>query len=154
MIHVNRSTNGRQVEHSRMPRRATIAPIPGSPGERIRDLRIQRGLSQTALAKLCKIKQPSMSLIESGDTKQLQGPTLYWLCQALETTGDYIFGRAARPARVYSLTHDERELLDIMRTLPESEQAKLIDYARWIRDRNPSIPSAADPFPVKTEKTA
>lgn len=52
-------------------------------GKRIKNLRLERHLTQTQLAKLCKFEKASMSRIESGKTN-ISMLTLFQISKALE----------------------------------------------------------------------
>ncbi|MBO4594888.1 MAG: helix-turn-helix transcriptional regulator [Clostridia bacterium] len=59
--------------------------------ERIRELRKERGINQSELAKLCNVKQSCVSKWERGTTfPDLE--TLIVLTEVLETTSDYLLG--------------------------------------------------------------
>lgn len=66
-------------------------------GDRIRQLRRERGMSQEELAKAVGIRQPSLSKIEKGDTHQLRASTLMRMARALEVDPEYL-RTGVRPA--------------------------------------------------------
>lgn len=57
-------------------------------GERLKRLRLAKGLSQTQLAKLCGVAQSTLSSIE-GETRGY-GLSIIAIAQALETTPEYL----------------------------------------------------------------
>lgn len=59
-------------------------------GERIRHARSLRGLSQTQLATMGGIKQPSMSDLETGETKEPMATTLIALANALRVRYEWL----------------------------------------------------------------
>jgi transcriptional regulator with XRE-family HTH domain len=70
-------------------------------GDRIRTLRIQRGLSQGALGKLIDKDAPYVSKLERGVLSSMTTDTLERLRAALGCSADYLIGRK----------EDESELL-------------------------------------------
>lgn len=52
-------------------------------GLRLKTARKLRNLSQVGLARAAGLKQPSISELESGETKEISGPTLIAICTAL-----------------------------------------------------------------------
>jgi transcriptional regulator with XRE-family HTH domain len=88
-------------------------------GQRIRELREQKGLNQPELARRIKIAQPSLSAIESGKTKTLRDSTLLRLAAALDTDPEYI--RTGRHAvRQSDLTPEEGRAVDLLRQMDDS----------------------------------
>jgi transcriptional regulator with XRE-family HTH domain len=68
-----------------------MAPSPKgtSLGRKVRTLRKARGLTQVQLAKKLGITQPSLSEIETGETKEVSGTVLAALCRVLRSMPDY-----------------------------------------------------------------
>lgn len=84
-------------------------------GLRIRHARKEmRKMTQPQLAAASGIKQPSLSELETGETKEISGPVLISIAKALRVrpewlvTGELPIGSDASAA----LTNDERELLE------------------------------------------
>ncbi len=65
------------------------APRKTSLGIKVRTLRKIRGFTQAQLAKRLKITQPSLSEIETGETKEVSGVVLAGLCRELRAMPDY-----------------------------------------------------------------
>lgn len=83
-------------------------------GLRLRHARRERGnMSQAALAKAAGIKQPSVSELESGETKEISGPTLIAIAGALKVRPEWLVnGKGAMNEDEFgNLAQDERELL-------------------------------------------
>jgi repressor LexA len=66
-------------------------------GERVRRLRMARGLSQTELAAQVAIPLPNLNRIERG-RQSIYVERLADLAQVLETTADYLLGLTDEPA--------------------------------------------------------
>lgn len=72
-----------------------------------------RRLTQSQLAQNAGVKQPSVSELETGETKEISGPTLISISNALDVRPEWLvtgklpieYGEAQK------LTNDERELL-------------------------------------------
>jgi transcriptional regulator with XRE-family HTH domain len=69
---------------------------PRTMGERVKREREARQMTQTELAKAAGITQPTLSVIESGRTKNVEDETLLGLANALGVTARYLrHGRVA-----------------------------------------------------------
>lgn len=67
-------------------------------GDRIRILRVARGLTQEQLAKRSGVTKSAVSQWEDGSTKNLKLQTFMLVLEALQTDADYlIFGENRRP---------------------------------------------------------
>lgn len=98
-------------------------------GQRIRQRRKQIGLSQNKLSKAAGVSDSSISLWES-DTTAPRGENLHKLAAILQCSPTWIlFGDEDKtpeeplsPSDQQQMTDEERELLHLFRSLPESEQ--------------------------------
>lgn len=70
----------------RDPMRVTIQSL----GMRLRHARKQRKMSQVELAKATGLKQPSISELESGETKEISGPTLIAISASLSVRPEWL----------------------------------------------------------------
>lgn len=66
--------------------------LPGTPNERIGDLRSGKGLSQKQLAEMIGIAPSQLSRIENGEIKNISSDILIKLAKALYVSTDYILG--------------------------------------------------------------
>lgn len=86
-------------------------------GLRLRHARNARKVNQKELARAAGVKQPSISELETGETKEISGPTLIAVCKALKIRPEWLVTGEepmdANPAQ--SLTADERELIESYR---------------------------------------
>lgn len=110
---VNRHTDLIRVEHIGVPMDSL-----GTVGLRIRYARKElRKLTQPQLAAMAGIKQPSLSELETGETKEISGPVLIALAKALKVRAEWILSGEepieAEPAE--TLNADEKELLMLYR---------------------------------------
>lgn len=118
-----------------------------TPGERIRALRETKGWTQVQLAKRASVAQPSLSQIETGDTRSLRGQTLMGLAKALEVNPHWILTGRDTPVEPQPLTVEESELVGIFRTLGEIDQDRLVSFARTMAQSKTSPPSRIQPYP-------
>jgi transcriptional regulator with XRE-family HTH domain len=115
-------------------------------GDRIIALRTALGLKQSQLARLIKISQPSMSLIESGTTKALKGPTLERACKVLRTNPDWLNHGIGAPGPIQVATEEYLEIVDLWRLLNDDSRNFLLTTARALASQD-AKPTVANPFP-------
>ena len=85
-------------------------------GQRIRQHRQERNLTQTELARHIGIQQSDLSRIEKGEYR---------------VSLDVFFGDLAGQ----SLTASEARLLESFRLLPHTEQGEVVDFVEFKRER-------------------
>lgn len=104
--------------------------------DRIRQLRKAKKWSQERLATKSKLTQATISFIESGRTKKLEGDTLMQLAAALGEDPEYIrTGR--RPARAPEDSTQENEVLELFRKMGPASRETWIGTGRLIlRNQN------------------
>lgn len=68
---------------------------------RIRELRMSNGWTQTQLGKKLGVARTSVSMYES-ESRQLDPPTIHALCDLFGCTSDYLLGRSETPLPVIS----------------------------------------------------
>lgn len=88
-------------------------------GLRIRHARfeLRKKMRQADLAKAAGIKQPSLSELETGETKEISGPTLIALARALRVRPEWLLTgeEPIEPTTAETLSSDELELLTLYR---------------------------------------
>ena len=84
---------------------------------RIKELRLDRNLFQSDLAKLLNTKPQTVSRYERGD-RGLDVETILALCEIFGCTADYLLGRSE--IRSFELSADEAALLTGYRGLSET----------------------------------
>ena len=110
-------------------------------GERIKKLRIERGMSQDELATLVGYKSRSaVNKIELGE-RDIKHSQVIQFANALNTSPHYLMGWVEEPERSAppkheSLTKDERRLLDLFRQLTPKEQGSLIGRAELLAEQH------------------
>lgn len=125
-------------------------PISALPGQRIRALRLTRGMDQKALAKAAGIRPPSLSQLESGKSKKLKGSTLLGIAAALKANPDWINTGRGAPFQTAVAGPEEQELLAIYRAIPQQQQAAFVAMARGLYNAAPGGPTVIDAY--KTNK--
>ena len=140
-IEVNRDANSRLL-HNLDVKRTTQ----DTPGERIRAMRETKGMNQTQLAKKAGIEQPSLSQIETGDTRTLRGKTLMGLAKALEVNPQWILTGRDSLVEPQTLTVEETELLALYRTLDTVDAERIISFARTMSLSKTTPPSRVNPY--------
>lgn len=109
-MQVNRHADSIHVEHIGVPLDAL-----DTLGLRLRHARKElRKLTQPQLASAAGIKQPSLSELETGETKEISGPVLIALARALRVRPEWLVtGEEPIESGPATLRSDERELLDL-----------------------------------------
>ena len=97
-------------------------------GQRIKQERERRGVSQYRLSKLSGVSQPTISAIEAADqTRSPAVDTVEKIARALGCQVGDLMGEAAPGVKEY--TQDIRQLLEIVQRLNSLGVQKVIDYA-------------------------
>lgn len=121
--------------------------------QRVKALRISRGLTQKALSALAGIAQPSLSVIESGKTTVLKADTVMGLCSALNTNPNYLINGVGPMGPLIAVDADVEELQLIASKLNHDDLGFLLMTARALRDKTPSAPSIENPFANRGNKS-
>lgn len=105
----NRQADAAQPHHIAMTNTGL-----SSLGLRLRHARdVLRKMTQSQLAQAAGVKQPSISELETGETKEISGPTLIAISDALKVRPEWLV--SGKPPIEYgeaeALSTDERELL-------------------------------------------
>lgn len=110
-------------------------------GIRIKDLRKERNITQSDLAKILNVTQDSISLWE----KNKRVPDTQYIIQLadyFEVSVDYLLGRSDDFGNVTVttasssavLTPDEQELLELYKKLPKTRQKTVLDTIRYMSE--------------------
>jgi transcriptional regulator with XRE-family HTH domain len=100
-------------------------------GQRIRQHRQERNLTQTELARQIGIQQSDLSRMEKGEYR-VSLDVLFRLLQIFEMSLGEFFGDLAQQ----SLTSREATLLESFRALPREDQHELLDFAEFKRSKH------------------
>lgn len=124
-------------------------------GKRIRSARKLRRMNQVELAKKAGIRQPTLSDIETGETKMLEGGTLIALSGALEVRPEWIMsGQLPMESGNFAMQNDKllRQLIDLYGLLCDSKKHELARYANFLVSDGITTPSVSNPFPKNVNK--
>jgi transcriptional regulator with XRE-family HTH domain len=100
-------------------------------GQRIRQHRQERNLTQTELARQIGIQQSDLSRIEKGEYR-VSLDVLFRLLQVFEMSLGEFFGDLAQQG----LTAREAGLIESFRSLPHDEQHEVLDFVEFKRNRH------------------
>jgi transcriptional regulator with XRE-family HTH domain len=112
--------------------------VAGTFGSRVRSLRRTYSLTQPALAKLCGIKQPSLSAIENDDTvpEHVRAVTLKALAKHLHTSEGYLVNGRDSPVEQKDIGLEAGELVDIFNDLKsDALKESLLKHARGVLEQ-------------------
>lgn len=100
-------------------------------GERIRDIRKERGLNQDQLAELASLNRVTIAKYESGRVEP-GAHALSRIADALDVSADVLLGRTdeVRPAPESPQTEEARIFLRGIDKLPQEERKQLLEMAR------------------------
>lgn len=129
-----------------------------SVGDRIRSLRIERKLSQEALAKLLGIKQGSLTQLETGKSKAPSSQTLTKLARVFEVDPEWLMTGKGPPQVISALSEKESELVVLFRGMSEEAQDYVLARARAIhaeeQERHPRRRASDQPAALPLTKKA
>lgn len=100
-------------------------------GQRIRQHRQERNLTQTELARQIGIQQSDLSRMEKGEYR-VSLDVLFRLLQIFEMSLGEFFGDLAQQG----LTSREASLLEYFRALPREDQHEVLDFVEFKRSRH------------------
>lgn len=126
-----------------MAKRRPPSP-PGTLGYRFRKAREAKKLSQIDAAKAIGISQPSLSLIEIGDTLSLEGETVVKASKLYKKEAEWLLFGTGQEAK-QSLDPDESEAVTIYRELDEANLDAWMANGRHYLERQ-GIKSVAAPY--------
>jgi transcriptional regulator with XRE-family HTH domain len=103
-------------------------------GQRVRDLRESRHMTQSKLSKESKIPQATLSRIENGGFQDLKGGTLVKLAKALRVSTDFLLGRIQEESPRLFIGADlgARTLLKIYNGLNEDSKRMLEYFSEFL----------------------
>lgn len=100
-------------------------------GKRIKNVRLAKGLSQSALAEVSGVSNQTICYIETG-LKCPSLETLVALANSLSVTADELLGENLLICRTTG-TFADQEILDVFQTCSAYERRILIDNARHLK---------------------
>ncbi|MDQ1316657.1 MAG: hypothetical protein QG588_305 [Candidatus Poribacteria bacterium] len=106
-----------------------------SVGERIKNRRIELGISQTQLAKKASLTSASISQFESGSRKP-SFDVISKLALALEVNTDYLLGNNYEKEISVTIEPEYAEMISIIKELSEENKKLLLDFLEFAKYRN------------------
>jgi transcriptional regulator with XRE-family HTH domain len=106
-----------------------------SVGERIKNRRIELGISQTQLAKKASLTSASISQFESGSRKP-SFDVISKLALALEINTDYLLGNNHEKGKSVTIEPEYAEIISIIKELSEENKKLLLDFLEFAKYRN------------------
>ncbi len=106
-----------------------------SKGDRIRDLRRAKGITQIEMARLLSTTKQTISKYENGIVTNIPSDRVEALAKILETTPEYILGWEEEKPITYTydgLTESQKKLIDFARTVPEDKAAMILKVIQSI----------------------
>lgn len=123
-------------------------------GQRVREIREGKKISQRQLAMKTGIAAATMSRLESGKFQSLNAESLRKVAEALEVTVDYLVGKTAEMSPGDHLVSDQKAL-SIFRDFDQigaSEKDLLLTFAEFLRQkRNCAIQVDARPWDARMD---
>ena len=108
---------------------------------KIKELRVEKGFTQSELAALLGVNQTAVGKYERGELEP-NNHILIKLSQIFECTVDYIIGNAddfgvisIKGAPTLGYSQKAQELLSIFNALPDEYQTQILEYARYFNMR-------------------
>ena len=105
-------------------------------GQKLKEYRLSRGLSQAALAKIINFSQSILCDWENEKSEPTASAIAtvanYFQCSVDELLGREDYGTGNVVVQGAQLTEDEKQLLELYRTLPVRDKAELIGFAKGL----------------------
>ena len=104
-------------------------------GERIRQLREQKKLTQEELARLLDTKRQTISKYEKEIVTNIPSDRIEAMARILDTTPEYILGwdvEEEGPATEAGLSENQKKLIDFAKTVPQDKVDMILRVMRSI----------------------
>lgn len=99
-------------------------------GDRIRELRKAKGISQLDMARLLNTTKQTISKYENGIVSNIPSDRIEALAMILDSTPEYILGweeeETKKPTIDGGLTEAQMKLIEFARTVPEDKAAMIL----------------------------
>lgn len=99
-------------------------------GDRIRELRTKRGITQTELAKLLDTTKQTVSKYENGIITNIPSDKIEAMAKIFNVSPEYILCWDEK-----MLTVDESEILSLFLPLDKARQKQALDYLRFLSEK-------------------
>lgn len=103
-------------------------------GERIRDLRRSKGITQVEMAKLLSTTKQTISKYEKGIVTNIPSDRIEAIAVILDTTPEYILGweEKEQPTADDGLSQNMQTLIDFVKKVPEDKAEMILRVIRSI----------------------
>lgn len=104
-------------------------------GDRIRQLREEKKLTQEELARLLDTKRQTISKYEKGIVTNIPSDRIEAMARILDTTPEYILGwdiEEGNPANAAGLSEKQQKLMDFAKTVPDDQVDMILRVMRSI----------------------
>ena len=104
-------------------------------GDRIRQLREEKKLTQEELARLLDTKRQTISKYEKGIVTNIPSDRIEAMARILDTTPEYILGwdiEEENPADSAGLSENQKKLIDFAKTVPQDKVDMILRVMRSI----------------------
>jgi len=104
-------------------------------GDRIRQLREAKKLTQEELARLLDTKRQTISKYEKGIVTNIPSDRIEAMARILDTTPEYILGwdtEEEKPASAAGLSENQKKLIDFAKTVPQDKADMILRVMRSI----------------------
>ena len=98
---------------------------------RLKELRQQRNLNQSAIAEVLHVKQNTISNWEKGKTEISNGDAIT-LADYFGVSVDYLLGRDDAPISADNLSDGEKQLISLIKQLTDEETEELSNFVDFI----------------------
>lgn len=111
--------------------------------ERLRELRIEKNLTQDELAQATALSHGCIAMLET-NKRAPSGSTVIALAEFFEVTTDYLLGLedeigvkkySAPMKKTAELSPDGKDLLDMFNALAPEYKAQILEYTRYFYER-------------------
>ena len=105
-------------------------------GEKIREARLNKGMTQEELGQLIGVQKSAIAKYENGRVVNIKRSTLKKISEILDLRPtELIFEEKEKSADIDGLTEEHRALIDVARTLSEEEAARMLQMLQLFLNR-------------------
>lgn len=104
-------------------------------GERIRLLRIEKGITQLEMAKLMKTTKQTISKYEKGIVTNIPSDRIEAMARILDTTPEHILGWEEKEKPITAndgLSENQRKLIEFAKSVPEDKALMILQVMKTI----------------------
>lgn len=103
-------------------------------GERIKQLRLEKDLTQAQLGEIVGLQKQAIWKYENGNVTNMKRSTIKTLADYFNVSPSYLMGytdkRKEAPEKTYSLSEGEELLLELFRAIPDDKKQMVIEMLK------------------------